>query len=313
MLNEMSKIPGVERISRADGIIGSTNSVNGLGVSGKNHTVVNFIRADYDYIPTLQMEIIAGRNFSEEFRSDSLGIILNEKAVEQLGLSINSIGQQITWDDDQGTHDVTLIGIVKDFHFRSLREEIKPFGFILEVGNGSNFFLRINSADQERTIPEIGKVWNRHGSERPFDYVFQDESLAQFHQGESRFKKLVEAFTFVAICIACLGLFGLISHLAENRAKEIGIRKVLGATVTQLVQLMSVDFIKLICVALVIAIPFSWFVMTLWLETFAYRISFDFVIAMTASVLVLAAALITIAYQVLHTSLNNPVESLRDE
>jgi putative ABC transport system permease protein len=313
MLNEMSKIPGVERITRADGIIGTTNSVNGLSVSGQNHTVVNFIRADYEYIPTLQMQIIAGRNFSEEFRSDSLGIILNEKAIEQLGLSVNSIGQPITWDDDQGTHDVTLIGIVKDFHFRSLREEIKPFGFILEVGNGSNFFLRISAEEQERTIAEIGKVWAKHGSERPFDYIFEDESLAQFHQGESRFKNLVEAFTFVAICIACLGLFGLISHLAENRAKEIGIRKVLGATVRQLVQLMSVDFVKLICIALIVAIPVSWFVMTLWLETFAYRISFDFGIALTAGVLVLAAALITIAYQVIYTSLNNPIESLRDE
>jgi putative ABC transport system permease protein len=261
----------------------------------------------------MQMQIIAGRNFSNLNRSDSAGIILNETAVKQLGLSLRSVGEQLSWDDAAGTHDVTLVGIVKDFHFRSLRETIKPFGFILEVGNGSNFFIRMNAENQEQIMAGIANIWSKHGPERPFDYFFQDEPLAKFHRAEAGFKKLVGSFTVVAISIACLGLFGLISFLTETKTKEIGIRKVLGASTTQLLRLMSVDFIKLICIAFLIAIPLSWYAMTRWLETFAYRTDFDFSMAMLSGVLVLAAALVTIAHQVIRAALSNPVESLRNE
>ncbi|HTF19622.1 MAG TPA: ABC transporter permease [Chryseolinea sp.] len=313
MLHAMLRVAGVERIGRADGILGSTNAVNGVSVRGQNHTVLNFIRADYEYIPAMQMEIVAGRNFSNEFTSDSTAIILNETAVGQLGLTTNSIGQQILWDDQGTTHEVTLVGIVKDFHFRSLRETIKPFGFILEVGNGSNFFVRINAADQKRTITQLKDVWHRFGPERPFEYFFQDEPLAQAHREEGKFKKLVSAFAVIAISIACLGLFGLISYLTEIKTKEIGIRKAMGATVGQLIRLMSADFLRLIVVAQVIAFAISWYVMNQWLETFAYRTDFDFRIPLVAGASVLIASIITIGYQVIRAALSNPVDSLRSE
>ncbi|MGC3944754.1 MAG: ABC transporter permease [Chryseolinea sp.] len=313
MLGEMAKVTGVENVSRADGILGSTNSVTGVSVRGTNHTALNFIRIDYDFIPTLQLNVLTGRNFSNSFPSDSTGIILNETAAIQLGLNANSIGEQIESDDTGTTRLLTIVGIVKDFHFRSLRETIKPFGFILEVGNGSNFFVRVNAQRQQHTIAEVGEIWKRHAPEHPFDYVFQNAPLAQFHAAEARFQKLVTGFTGIAIIIACLGLFGLVTYLTDLRTKEIGIRKLLGASLPHLVQLMSRDFFLLVLIALALSIPVSWYIMNQWLESFAYHSSFSLITVLAAIMSILLATLLTMGYKVIHTALKNPVESLKNE
>ncbi|MEJ1237395.1 ABC transporter permease [Chryseolinea sp. T2] len=313
MLREMGSLAGVENVSRADGILGFNNSVTGVSTKGTNHTALNFIRIDYEFIPTLQLDIIAGRNFSNRFPSDSAGIILNETAATQLGLDHEAIGEQIEWDDASGTHPVTILGIVKDFHFRSLRETIKPFGFILEVGNGSNFFVRVNSKRQQQTIAEVSGLWKRHAPEHPFDYIFQNAPLAQFHIAETRFQKLVTGFTAIAIIIACLGLFGLVTYLTDLKTKEIGIRKLLGASLPHLVQLMSRDFFLLIIIALTLSIPISWYIMNRWLESFAYHSDFQLTTVLAAIMSILLVTLFTMGYKIVHTALRNPADSLKNE
>jgi putative ABC transport system permease protein len=313
MLREIASLSGVENVARADGILGSTNSVTGVSMKGLNHTALNFIRIDYDFIPTLQMDIVSGRNFSNSFPSDSTGIILNEAAASELGLGINSIGEQIESDDAGSSRPLTLVGIVKDFHFRSFHEAIKPFGFILEVGNGSNFFVRVNARRQQQTIADVGEIWKRHAPEHPFDYIFQNAPLAQFHIAEVRFQRLVSGFSGIAIIIACLGLFGLVTYLTELKTKEIGIRKLLGATLPHLVRLMSRDFLLLVLLALTLSIPVSWYIMNRWLQSFAYHSEFSLTTVLAAIISILLVTLLTMAYKVIHTALKNPVDSLKNE
>ncbi|MEJ0030200.1 MAG: FtsX-like permease family protein [Bacteroidota bacterium] len=157
---EVRQLPGVVSIARADGILGSNNSVNGVGYAPANSQIsLNFIRIDYDFIPTLEIQLAAGRNFSRDFISDTTAIIINEEAVKQLGLTEPILGKRLAWDDDAGiTHDVTIVGVAKDFHFTDLHTAIRPFGFILEVNNGSNFFIRTASSDLERTLGGISGV-----------------------------------------------------------------------------------------------------------------------------------------------------------
>ena len=316
MVEELKKIPGVTRIARADGILGSANSTNGISTKKTNpaHIVLNFVRADYDFLPALQIKLKEGRNFSEQFVSDTEAIVLNESAVAQLGLKRPYIGQQLAWDDAEGkTHDVNLIGIVEDFHFTSLREAIKPFGFILEVDNGSTFFLKIHSQDLNRTIAAIEKAWTKYHPDQPFEYSFQDEEFSKMHLFEARFQKLFSVFTVLAILITCLGMFGLVTYLAESRTKEIGIRKVLGATVNRIFILLSKDFLAMVLVALAFSSPLAYYLMHHWLEGFAYRISIDWKIFAVSGLGSIAIALITISFHSVRAAMANPVKSLRTE
>ena len=230
---KVRQMPGVINVARADGVLGSNNAVNGVGFAPTNsHISLNFIRIDYDFIPTMEIALSAGRNFSRDFVSDSTAIIINQEAVRQLGLQEPVIGQRLAWDDEAGkTHDVTIVGIAKDFHFTNLHTAISPFGFILEVGNGSNFFIRVESTHLASTLANIEQVWSLHNPGKPFEYSFQDQYIADLHLNDERFAKLFSVFTLLAIAIACLGLFGLTAFLAESRTKEIGVRKILGASV----------------------------------------------------------------------------------
>lgn len=314
MVEELKRIPSIISIARGDGILGSTNSTNGIGTkNNQTHIALNFIRVDYDFLPTLNIPLKEGRNFSDQFVSDKDAIILNEKAVEQLGLEKPYIGQQLAWDDEQGkTHEVQLIGIVEDFHFTSFREAIKPFGFILEVGNGSTFFLKIHSQNLDRSMAAIEKIWAKH-QPGPFEYSFQDEHLAKLHLSEASFQKLFSWFSLLAIFITCLGLFGLVTYVAESKTKEIGIRKVLGATLYEIVILLLKDFIRLVLIALVIASPIAWYTMNNWLQDFAYRIHMEWWMFALAGILALLISLLTVSFQSVKAAIVNPVNSLRNE
>lgn len=315
MIHDIKSIPGVQRIARADGILGDNNSVNGVSSADqRTHIVLNFVRADYDFIPALNIQLKEGRNFSEDFPSDSTGIILNETAITQLGLRPPYIGQQINWDDQAGaTHHVNIIGITKDFHFGSLREAIKPFGFILEVNNGSTFFLKLQSSDLNRTLAAIKAVWTRHYPERPFEYSFQNEEFEKLYVSEGRFEKLFSMFTILGLFIACLGMFGLVTYLAESKTKEIGIRKVLGASVSGIVFLLSKDFLKMVVIALAISGPFAWYLMHHWLLGFAYRVSIDWQVFALTGIVSVVIALITVSHRSIKAARANPVTSLRSE
>jgi putative ABC transport system permease protein len=202
---------------------------------------------------------------------------------------------------------------VEDFHFSSFRDAIGPFGFILEVGNGSTFFLKLYSQDLDRTIRNVEKVWSKHGPERPFEYSFLDEQFAKLYQSEARFKKLFSLFALLAIFITCLGMFGLVTYLAESKTKEIGIRKVLGASVQSIVILLSRDFAGLVLMALAISFPLAYYLAQHWLEGFAYRVAIGWdvflITAITATVIVLT----TVSFESLKAAWANPVRSLRSE
>jgi putative ABC transport system permease protein len=312
---KVKEVPGVISFSRADGILGSNNSMNGVGYAPTNSRIsLNFIRIDHDFIPTLEIELAEGRNFSREFISDSTAIILNEEAVKQLDLQPPVIGKRLQWDDAAGqTHDVMVIGIAKNFHFTNLHTVISPFGFILEVNNGSNFFIRTSSNDLARTISNIEQVWNTYNPGKPFDYTFQDQYIASMHLNDERFERLFSVFTGLAIAIACLGLFGLTAFLAESRTKEIGVRKVLGASVTSILQLVSKEYVVMIVMSLVLAFPLAYYIMSSWLQNFAYRIEIGWQMFAAAGIISIVLAIATISFHAVKAAIRNPVESLRSE
>jgi putative ABC transport system permease protein len=312
---KVRQMPGIVNVARADGVLGSNNSVNGIGFAPANsHISLNFIRIDYDFIPTLEIALSEGRNFSRDFVSDSTAIIINEEAVRQLGLQEPVIGQRLAWDDEAGkTHDVTIVGIAKDFHFTNLHSAISPFGFILEVGNGSNFFIRIGSKELATTLANIEQVWSLHNPGKPFEYSFQDQYIANLHLNDERFGKLFSVFTMLAIALACLGLFGFTAFLAESRTKEIGVRKILGASVVSILRLLSREYVVMIVISLVIAFPLTYFLMKIWLQNFAYQTDVNWGVFAAAGIISIVLAVVTISFHAIKVATNNPVNSLRSE
>jgi len=315
MINELKKIPNITHIARADGVLGANNSVNGISKkNNESHISLNFIRSDYEFLPAMQIKLKEGRNFSEEFGSDSVAIILNETAVAQLGLKKPYIGQQLSWDDESGSaHFVTLIGIVEDFHFSSLRDVIKPFGFTLEVGNGSTFFLKVQPQNINETISAVEQAWGKFNPGKPFEFSFQDEQFVKFHSSEARFKYLFSLFAAMSIFITCLGIFGLIAYQAETKTKEIGVRKVLGASVNSIVLLLSRDFIIMAIIGFAISFPLAYHIMKGWLEGFAYQNEIGWKVFLISAFTLLFITLATVSFQSIKAALVNPVKSLRAE
>jgi putative ABC transport system permease protein len=224
------------------------------------------------------------------------------------------VGTQFVWGTDGDTsYNVRVIGVVKDFHFTSLRNEIKPFGFICIPSRQNNFTVKLSGNNIKTTIGSVEKLWGKFSLERPFDYVFLDESFARLYASEARFQKAFISLVILGIMIACLGLLGLATYAAQQRVKEIGIRKTLGASVTNVVGLLSKDFLKLVVIALVISIPIAWYGMNKWLQDFHYRINIQWWIFVLAGVLALLIAFVTISFQTIRAARANPVKSLRTE
>ncbi len=244
-----------------DAVMNSTNSID-----------MQQWRVDTDYIETMGMKIIDGRNFSKKFPSDSSTVILNETAVKMLGYK-KPVGQQIH-TIGSGSKSVTysIIGVVKNFNFESLKQEIAPLCLVLSKNTGITSF-KINAGSAQTLIPQIENKWKAFSPEMPFSYRFLDNAFEQMYRSEQRVGKLAVLFSVLAIFIACLGLFGLATFIAEQRTKEIGIRKVLGASVKGMVSLLSIDFLKLVLIAYVIAVPLALWSMHTWLQDFAYRVN----------------------------------------
>ncbi len=314
-LDDLKKMPAVTNVARADGILGATNSVNGIGTqTGNSHISLNFMRIDHAFLPTMQVELKEGRNFVNHPNADSASLILNETAIQQLGLKKPYIGQQLAWNDEPDkTHPVTIVGVVKDFHFTSLHEPIKPFGFIAEENNGSTFFIKLHSNNLAKDISAIGAVWLKHNPDKPFDYTFQDEQVAKLYKADVKFKYLFSCITVLAVLIGCLGLLGLSIFAAEARSKEIGIRKVLGANIASLFTLMSKDFLVSILIAVVAASPVAWWAMHSWLQGFAYRVGLPWWMFGLAGLTAIFIAMATVSFQAIKAALANPVKSLRAE
>jgi putative ABC transport system permease protein len=320
--NELLEIPAVKNIAGADGVVGGLNWTNALRPKGSDKEVlVNFLSVGYDYFKVMEMDIKEGRSFSDKFPGDTLqaglrgttdrnsgAIILNETAVKDFPLSSPVIGQQLAWNDDEDTtYYVTVVGVVKDFHFTSLRNEIKPFAFVVEPPRENLLMVKISGSDMQNTIATIEKKWGKYSPDRPFQYSFLDETYSKLYQSERRFNKVFLYLTGLAILIACLGLFGLAAFTAEQRTVEIGIRKVVGASVSGIVTLLSKDFVKLVLISIVIALPIAWYTMNKWLQDFAYRVSIEWWVFVLAAMIAILIALVTVSFQAIKAALANPV------
>ncbi len=271
---------------------------------------------DYDYIKTLGMELVAGRNFSREFGTDSLAVIINETTAKDMGYA-DPVGKPLyTYADfSSGSNAIktfTIIGVVKDFHFESLKRDITKLGLFLG-GSTTMASFKINAANASQVIKAAEKEWKALVPAMPFTYKFLDAEFNNVYSSEQRVGKIAISFSILAILIACLGLFGLAAFVAEQRTKEIGIRKVLGASVGNLIAMLSSDFLKLVLISAVVAFPLAWWAMHKWLESFAYRINIGWGVFVTAGLIAAGIALITVSFQAVKAALANPVKSLRTE
>jgi putative ABC transport system permease protein len=269
---------------------------------------------DEDYIPTLGMKILEGRNFSKEFSTDSSGIVINEAAAKFLATKdlLNKKLYNFKDINTKALNEYHIIGIMKNFNFSSLRDVITPLAFKLGEDNG-NISVRIASSNVENVIAQIKTKWQSMAPGQPFSYTFMDDDFNNLYNSEQRTAKIFISFAILAILIACLGLFGLITYAAEQRVKEIGIRKVLGASVGNISGMLSKDFLKLVLISAAIAFPVAWWAMHKWLEDFAYRVSIGWWVFAIAGVLALIIALATVSFQAIKAALANPVRSLRTE
>nr|WP_299071679.1 ABC transporter permease [uncultured Allomuricauda sp.] len=313
--SEFKAMPNVTSVSMSRTVPGSHFPAAGTTVeiaSGEMKTFSPYIyEVDNDFIPHYNIEMVAGRAFSRDFPTDSIGsLVINEAAVKAFGYSEPNeiIGKKF----DQWGRQGTIIGVAKDFNYLSLHEEIAPLT-LRQVPYGQYFSLKLSSNDYYTTVSKIRQKWADLVPHRPFLYSFLDTSFNEQYQADIRFRKLFTIFSFLTIFIACLGLFGLVTYSALQRTKEIGIRKVLGAEVTNIIALISKDFIKLVGVALIVAIPFSWFAMDQWLNDFAYRIEIQWWVFVLAGMLALFITFFTISFQAIKAALVNPIKSLRTE
>ncbi len=264
---------------------------------------------DYNYFETLGLEIIEGRSYSKQFSTDPTeALIVNEEAVKVMGME-SPLGKQLGIGDNQAK----IIGVVKNYHFRSLKQEIEPLILILNPSNCWALFARLSSEDVSKTIGYMEKVWGEFASGYPFNYRFMDEAIDNLYRAEQQIGTLFRYFTILAIFISCLGLFGLASFMAEQRTKEIGIRKVLGASVSKILLLLSKEYAKWVLFANIIAWPFAYYTMNKWLQGYAYRINIAVWSFVLAAVLALAIALFTVSYQAVRAATANPADALRYE
>lgn len=319
-----------QELSRLPGVVNSTMT-GFLPTSGWGNTRIFFKDAtlnqreslfpqtwevDADWIPTLGMKMAAGRNFSREMQTDSSAVIINESAAKFLGFK--DAGDQTLYQSLGGKTELTntikyhVIGIVKDFNFRSLREKVEPMVLKLGKNNGA-VSVKANTANLPALMSQVKNVWSKFSPGLQMNYSFMDQDFDAIYRSEQRVGKIFVIFTVLAIIVACLGLFGLAAYAAEQRTKEIGIRKVLGADVSSIVAMLSRDFVKLVLLAVAVAAPLGWYLMNKWLQDFAYRVHIQWWVIAVAGIAALLIAFVTISFQSVKAALLNPVNSLKDE
>jgi putative ABC transport system permease protein len=316
--DEVLKLSGVKNGSIAGflPVANSARSDNTFSTEAvmNTHNALNMQtwRIDQNYLATLGMELAQGRNFSKEFGTDSTAIIINETAKNLLGLK-DPIGKSLYSVDPNGPPTAyKIIGVVKNFNFESMRSNIGPLCFQLGNANWAVAF-KISSNDIPGLIGQIQSKFKSVLPGMPFSYGFLDDSFDDMYRTEQRVGKVALIFAVLTIMIACLGLFGLATYMAEQRTKEIGVRKVLGASVNSIINLLSKDFLKLVCIALVIAVPAAWLLMSKWLQNFAFRINIPWWAFVVAGVITVMIAVLTTSFQAIKAAIANPVRSLRSE
>jgi putative ABC transport system permease protein len=269
---------------------------------------------DYDYASTMNFTFVAGRDFDKNFGSDSTAIIVNERAVKLMkSTPEEALGMRYTSKaDPENPEFFTIIGVVKDFHIDSLKEEIDAVSLYLS-DNAYAMAVKLEAGNFENAVSAIESVWNTIVPGEPFNYYFMEDSFNDTYQSERRLGNIFIIFTILSLVIACLGLFGLAAFNAEKRVKEIGVRKVLGASVGQISTRLTLDFLKLVGIAILISLPLGWYVMNKWLEDFSYRINIPWWVFVLAAFLAVLISVLTVSYQSIKAAIVNPVKSLRSE
>jgi putative ABC transport system permease protein len=313
---ELLRNPRVLNVTLTEEILGARNNTGAFQPEGfPEPLLLPRMMVRDDFIETFDIEVIAGRSFSEDFPTDEItALMINEAMVKHL--KWKSPGDAVGKKFRAGPQDRLVIGVVKDFNFASLHQPVKPF-VILDIGQSAFFnryiAVRIAPQELENTLDFLKQKWEEYVPERSFDYFFLDDQIDQLYKTEAKLGQVAAAFSILAILIACLGLFGLVSFTAEQRTREIGIRKVLGASVSGITMLISGEFVKLILLASLIAWPVSYLLLNRWLQDFAYRIEISWWFFFLAGGLALLIAILTVSYQAIRAALANPVEALRYE
>jgi putative ABC transport system permease protein len=277
---------------------------------------IRYVAADYDFIPTYGVHIVAGRNFSRDYGTDTASFILNEAAVRAVGWKSpqEAVGKNFKYGGQMGH----IVGVTNDFHFESLHQTIAPLILVMptpaQAANSYGYLsIKISGGNIPSALATIKDTWQKFLPELPYQYTFLDENFAKLYEAEQRQGTIFIIFACLAIFIACLGLFGLSAFSITQRVKEIGVRKVLGANVSTIVALLSKDFLKLVLIAAIISFPVAWYAMHNWLQDFAYRINIQWWVFVVAGILAALVALITVSFQAIKAALANPVKSLRTE
>jgi putative ABC transport system permease protein len=315
---DLLRLPGVQHVTVSNTAmgryVGSVNPVVKEGESEDKSIVTSVIMGDFDLLKTLDIKLTKGRDFSTGFSTDSNNaFIVNEAMVKAMNLH-DPIGQRIKWLPGFTERKGEIIGVAKDFNYSTLTVPVSPAIYIVRKDGFSVMSIRLSkNGDLTRQVADIENVWKKYVTDYPFSYSFVADDLARQYVNQDRLASLFGTFSMLAIVIACMGLFGLSILIARQRTKEIGIRKVLGASTSNITRLLSQDFMQLVLVALLIAVPVSWYLMNQWLQDFAYRINVEWWMFVTAGFMAMFIALFTISFQSVRAALNNPVKSLRTE
>ncbi|MET3979783.1 putative ABC transport system permease protein [Mucilaginibacter sp. UYP25] len=310
-------LPGVKMVSQSSSVPGGNNSGAYSEIENKKGDLqvanLDLYFVDFDYLNQFKIKMVAGRPFSRDFISTdtSQAMILNEEAVKLFGY--NSPQEAIGRRFKQWGREGKIVGVMKDFHFRSLQEKIKPLSMRVELGGFDLISIKVDAKNLPATLAAIETKWKEAIPKRPFSYYFLDEFFDRQYRAEQRFGKLFFNFAILAIAISCLGLLGLASYSTFQRTREIGIRKVLGASTPGIVNMLSSDFIKLVGMSFLIASPLAWYFMHKWLQDFAYRIEIQWWVFAVSGILAMIVALATISFQAIRAAIANPVKSLRSE
>jgi ABC-type antimicrobial peptide transport system permease subunit len=312
--NEATGMPGIKSVTQMSSnptfIDNSTIGVTWEGKDPNNTVAFPNIAVGYDFVHTMKLKMLSGRDFSDDYPTDSNNYIINQVTQQKLGFA-DPVGKSITMWGRKGK----IIGLVKDFHFQSLHKQILPLIIRPVRGklNGGNILVRTQPGKTKEAIAALSKLCKEINPNFPFNYHFSDEQYQKLYKSEQIVGRLSNIFAFLAIFISCLGLLGLAMFTAEQRIKEIGIRKVLGASIASIFGLLSSEFLALVIIAMLIASPIAWYAMNSWLQGFAYRTTIQWWMFALSGGLIVLIALATVSVQAIKAALVNPIKSLRSE
>lgn len=304
---ELRNTSGIETVAAFNG------NYNGTGAKiGDAEIDFGYIGVDDDFLKALQIPVVSGRNFSQSFASDPMqSVVVNEAFVKEAGWK-DPIGKEVNfvWKNQK----LKVIGVIRDYHFASLKEKIKPLLLTQDPNYGLGaIYLKLNPKNIPETIKKVEHIFRKHVAFMPFEYKFEDATNRKRYEAEAKWKQMITLAAILSIFVSCIGLFGLATFNAETRVKEIGIGKVLGASVASIAALLSTDFVKLVLIAIVIALPLSYYAVNIWLQDFPYRIEISWWYFASAAMLAIAVAMVTVGFQSIKTAMSDPVKSLKSE